>query len=123
MKQAALTLMLVAPVVLAGCAGAQNCEITPGEYQCQFGGGGDIDRTDTWRNDATQAEVKVQMGGTGDLTVTIDDADGTQVFSETFTGSGGQQTTKTTSSGTPGEWTVHIDGSYRGGLQVTIDSV
>lgn len=122
MRQALLAVLVVAPVVAAGCVTGQNCEINPGSYKCQAGGSGNLDRTDTWDNSASRAEVKVQMGGSGDLAITIQDAAGTQVFDESYTGSGGQSVTKTTSAGEPGEWTVHIQGDFNGGVQITITS-
>lgn len=120
-RGALLSVLVVAPVLLAGCAGAQNCNTTE-TYNCQFGGSGQIDRSDTWDNPGSRAEVRVQMGGTGDITVTVADAAGQQVFSESYSGSGGQQQTSTTQSGQPGDWTVRIRGTYAGGLQVTVQS-
>lgn len=117
-------LALAVPLVLAGCMGGSvNCDISTGDYECQFGGSGSIDRSDSWDNPNTKADVTVQMGGSGDITVTILDDDGTQVFRESYSGSGGQQESRDTSSGSPGDWTVEIEGQYAGGLQVQVQSI
>lgn len=123
MRHVLLAAALLGPAVLAGCMGAQNCDTTGTNYNCQFGGSGTVDRSDTWQNPTGQARVQFQMGGTGDVTVTITDAGGTQVFHQSYSNTGGAQDTSNSESGQPGDWTVRIQGSYSGGAQVTIQSI
>lgn len=129
MPRLALAFAVAATVALAGCAdflnfGGRDCEIKPGSFSCRLGGAGEIDLDESWENNASRAEVTVQMGGSGSINVTILDADGTVVFEESYsTESGGAQETRTTDEGTPGDWQVQVEGSYQGGMQVEITSV
>lgn len=125
MGDARTAALLVAPLLLvAGCmSGAVDCDSSTGSYRCSFGGSGQIDRSDTWENPNTRAEVSVDLGGSGEITVTVLDDDGTEVHRVSVSGTGGQSDSGTTDSGAPGTWTVEIEGNYAGGLDVEASSV
>lgn len=124
MRRGWLAVAAVAPVILAGCmGGAVDCDISTGSYDCSFGGSGNIDRSDSWENPNTRAEVSLDLGGSGSITVTILDDDGSQVYQESVSGSGGLSRSGQTDSGSPGDWTVEISGEYAGGLDVEASSV
>lgn len=116
---------LVASLGLAGCfnLGGQNCEISPGHLKCQVGGAGKLDISKTYVNNATQAKASIQMGGSGNATVTILDGNGTEVMTTTIDSQGGAREERTTREGIPGTWTVEIRADYQGGLQVEVESV
>lgn len=123
--KALLVASVVVAVGLAGCfdLGGRSCTIHPGDFTCQFGGSGDMDATETWQNNASRAEVTVQLGGSGNVSVTVLDDDGTQVLQmDVGTETGGAQETRTSEPGTPGSWTIELAGSYTGGLQVKAKS-
>lgn len=126
MRAKALAAVAVVGVLLvAGCAsfGGRNCDISPGDFACQFGGTGNLDESESWENPSSTAELTVQLGGSGEITVTLLDADGQQVLQETVSAeSGGAQETRTSSAGASGQWTVQIQGNYSGGLQVKVES-
>lgn len=124
MHRVATTLVTVAAVLLAGCtAGGVSCNPDPNAYRCNFGGTGDLQRTDDWGLSSQQANVTVRMGGVGTLNVTLLDANGTVVYQRMFEVQGGESFTDTTDPGEPGTWTVKLQGSYTGGLDVRLTKV
>lgn len=120
-----LVVALVASVGLTGCFnfGGQNCEISPGHLKCQVGGAGKLDISKTFLNNATQAKASIQMGGSGNVTVTVLDANGTEVMQTTIDSQGGAREERTSRQGIPGTWTVEIRADYQGGLQVEVQSL
>lgn len=129
MPRLALAFAVAATVALAGCAdflnfGGRDCEIKPGSFSCRLGGAGEIDLDESWENNASRAEVTVQMGGSGSINVTILDADNATVFEEGYnTDTGGVQETRTTDVGTAGQWRVQVNGDYQGGMQIQVKSL
>lgn len=119
---ALLGILVVASALLAGCAGATSCSNGAGSYACSFGGGGQISRSDTWSNPSGGASVQFQVGGSSNLNLAIQDASGHTVLAKSVSGSGGTNDQWTTARGTPGTWRVDIQGSYAGGLHITITS-
>lgn len=128
-----LGVALVASVALAGCAGEMNDAVDGGasaggetsssrgtSYNYNSGGSSNAESdSGTFQAPDGQADVSASAGGTGRLTVTIEDASGATVFEETYTGSGGENTNREL-SGAPGEWTVRIDVlTWQGGFTLT----
>lgn len=116
--------VLLVTIGLAGCFnfGGQNCEISPGELKCQVGGAGKLDIEKTFVNNATRAKATIEMGGSGNATVTVLDANNTEVMSTTIDSSGGAREERTSQEGVVGTWTVKINADYQGGLQVKVRS-
>lgn len=116
-----LGLLFLTTTGLAGClAGAVECSSGTGHYRCDIGGARDVDREDEWDNPHPRARVEVSAGGRVELTVTLLDAVGDRVFHETFDVDGGSETSQTSETGTPGTWTVRIEGEVRGGVDVEV---
>ncbi len=134
--------ILVASVVLAGCMGfGAGCSIEQGSFSDGQGQEGacnetnsfaygyqgqseSVSETFTWENTEGQAEVNWGAQGQGSVSVTIQDADGTTVFSDTFEGQGQGGTSKSTDSGATGDWTIRIEasafqGQFGVGVQAT----
>lgn len=125
-------LMLLASGSLAGCMGiGAACSIEQGSWSSNSGGqqavcnqtnsfsygfqdGGEASDTFTWENTEGQAEITWGAQGSGSVTVTLLDADGDQVFQDTFSGQG-QQGSAQSASGEPGEWTIEVEASGFGG--------
>lgn len=124
MRRPLVAVALVASLGFAGCfnLGGQNCEISPGHLKCQVGGAGKLDIDKTFVNNATRANATIEMGGSGNVTVTILDANNTEVMSTTIDSSGGAREQRTSQEGLPGTWTVQIRADYQGGLQVEVKS-
>lgn len=125
MRRPLVAVALVASLGFAGCfnLGGQNCEISPGHLKCEIGGAGKLDISKTFTNDATQAKATIQMGGSGNVTVTILDGNATEVMKTTVDSSGGAREERTSREGEPGTWTVEIRADYQGGLQIEVGSV
>lgn len=122
-RAAALVLLAGLAMVLAGCMGGTmsgGCDISTDRYDCGFGGTGRIEWIDTWENTGSRAQVDGGFGGTGSITITIRDADGTAVFEESFSGSGATGFDETTRSGTPGAWSIVLDGEGSGGFGIEV---
>ncbi len=108
-------------LVIAGCMAGAECTAGQGAGGQQgvcnatdsFAYGGQVsDRsgteTYTWEN--TQDTARVSWGGqagSGSVTITIEDADGRQVYRQTFSGGQGGSS-ETTDAGEPGEWTIRV---------------
>lgn len=125
-----LGVALVASVALAGCAEETNEAVDGGasaggetsssqgtSYNYNAGGSSNAESdSGTFQAPNGRAEVSVSAGGSGRMTVTIEDTSGSTVFEETYTGSGGENTNREV-SGAPGEWTVRIDvTTWQGGF-------
>lgn len=134
--------ILVASTVLAGCAAfGGGCSIAQGSFsdgQGQEGAcnetnsfaygyqgqGEGVSETFTWENTEGQADVNWGAQGQGSVSVTIQDADGTVVFSDTFQGQGQGGTSESTDPGATGDWTIEIEssgfqGQFGVGVQAT----
>lgn len=110
------------PVVLALCAAflSAGCFSSPELYTFQTGSVNPSDVHDTFEVSSGKAGVAFQVGGAGSVSVKISDADGDQVFSRSFSGSGGDQSGKEL-TGAAGEWTIDIDfGQWSGGFQLVV---
>lgn len=98
----------------AKCAGQQAWKGADGVCNTEghFAYGGEksnLTETEThdWTNPQSRAEVNWGGKGSGNLSVTIRDANGTEVYSEVFDGGQGAGS-ETTSAGAPGEWTIEL---------------
>lgn len=122
-------------LVIAGCMAGAECTAGQGAGGQQgvcnatdsFAYGGQVsDRsgTETYTWETTQDEARVSWGGqgaSGSVTITIEDADGRQVYQETFS-EGQGSSSDTTDAGEAGEWTIRVSFSgYTGqmGLGIT----
>jgi hypothetical protein len=127
-----LGLMLAGCLDVQGCVGAQGytgqsgvCNETNG---FSFGKNVSMDSSSevfTWENTLGRAEVHWGANaGMGSVTVTLEDADGNQVYQDRHASTGQKTTTQTSSPGTPGDWTVRIEFSgYTGQMGLAIAAV
>lgn len=129
---------LLMVVLLAGCVDGQGCVGAQG-YTGQMGVCNETNgfsygknvsmETSTeefpWENTMGQGEVHWGANaGMGSVTVTIQDADGTQVYRDSHSSTGQKGSSTTTSSGTPGEWTIRIEFSgYTGQMGLAVTAV
>jgi hypothetical protein len=79
---------------------------TPGSFQIQATALDNVEQTlsYTWVNAGTTANVDQSGSLSGTATVTITDADGTQVYTRSLTQTGTLQT----DAGTAGNWTIQV---------------
>lgn len=108
---------------LSGCfgAGSWSCSSLQDTFRCSFGGAGSGERAETWKNSGSKALYSISLGGTGSVTVTVKDAAGETVLAKPISGTGGQDSSGETETGTPGNWEVRIKASgLAGGLEVTL---
>lgn len=116
---------------LAGCtgqestggpAGGKSVSNNPGSFS--YSAGGALSATDdyTWQNPSPTARVSFNAGGSGSVSVTIQDSAGKQVFSRSFSGSGGTSDNLPTSPGVPGAWRIHITAQGAGGFSLNVRS-
>jgi hypothetical protein len=112
-------LRLVATALLMVAAACGDDPVAPGiepqvvnntdafSYQVSDLAGVSDTRSYTWQNTGTLAKVThaSDAGGTGSATVTITDADGTQVYSGAFATTG---EVVTSPAGTAGAWTITV---------------
>ncbi len=116
--------LLVTTGFLAGCVDS-GCEFNQGTMSGGSGQEGACNETDsfaygtqasvmsdtktwTWENTQGSAEATWGFQGTGDVTLTIQDADGTTVLQRSIGGMGQGASSATTDSGTPGAWTIQL---------------
>lgn len=105
---------LVLALAAAACSGTNTLgpenqlEVTnnPGSFQIQATALNDIKQTLVyqWENAATTANVNQSGSLSGTATLTIEDADGTQVYTRTLTETG----TLATDAGTAGTWLIRV---------------
>ena len=109
---------LVSTAALAGCFGA-GCSGSQGmggqsgvcnstdhfSYGAQ---GGPFTKTESWSWENTQERAQISWGsqGSGSIRLTVKDADGKTVFSDSWSGSGQSGASDVTSAGEPGTWTI-----------------
>lgn len=118
-RRAVLALLLPA-LLLAGCSAGGSVSNNPDHFAY---GGGAAGKSTTevyeWGNSGTAAQVSWGGGGTGTLTLTIQDAAGKQVFRRDL-GTGGVH--ERTLDGQPGTWRITLGfGNYNGGMGLNID--
>lgn len=111
---AIVALAAMGTAALAGCMGGDA-------YTLSIGGSQNLDRTDTWNNPSSRARASMSMGGSGDVTLELQDAQGQTVLTMSCSGSGGCSETQTSATGEPGDWTVQLDGQVEGGLSISIN--
>lgn len=124
--------ILLLSAALAGCAGTQTTDQAPssgGSSETRSGtsysysaGGSQAAEDDrgSFQAPSGAADLSVSAGGQGRLTVTVEDASGTVVFQETFTGSGGQSE-NTRLDGAAGRWTVRVEvQAWDGGFSLNV---
>lgn len=116
--------LLVTTGFLAGCVDS-GCEFSQGTMSGGSGQEGACNETDsfaygtqgsmmsdtktwTWENTQDQAKASWGFQGSGDVTLTIKDADGKTVLREPLGGMGQSGASATSDSGTPGEWTIQL---------------
>jgi hypothetical protein len=108
-----MALVVVASLVLAGCMQSNY-------YSYSTGGMNPANVSDTFSAPSGKGAVQVSTGGMGSATVTIKDADGKQIFRETFSGAGGSSNSKTI-EGQPGTWSIDIRFSnWQGGFSINV---
>ena len=78
----------------------------PGSFQIQATALNNVEQTlsYTWENTGTTANVNQSGSLSGTATLTITDADGTQVYTRSLTDTGTFQT----DAGTTGDWTIRV---------------
>jgi len=125
--------LLLMATFLAGCAG---CSGSQGAYGGSVGQQGVCNQQDhfsygvqgvksgsesyTWQNGGNAASVQWGGQGSGSFTVSITDAAGKSVFSQSFNG-GQQGAQQTTASGQSGAWRIDLSFSSfsgQGGLSI-----
>lgn len=116
--------LLVTTGFLAGCVDS-GCGFSQGQMGTSSGQEGACNETDsfaygtqasvmsdtktwTWENTQDQAEATWGFQGSGDVTLTIQDADGDTVLQRSIGGMGQSGASATSDSGTPGEWTIQL---------------
>lgn len=122
--------LMAAP--LAGCAsqdgesgatvGGESKQSSGSSYQYSAGGSQAAeDDQGTFQAPNGEASLSASVGGSGRLTVSVQDAGGSTVFEETYTGSGGSSTSDQL-SGQAGQWTVEVQVDYwSGGFSLNAD--
>jgi len=106
---------VLALLPLAGCAGSEaifGISQATGNFNATITGRGDSgDRSTVWVNSGTAANVSFSLavGSSGQVTLTLRDADGAQVYRETVTTDGERSRSGLTSTGTSGDWEVRIE--------------
>lgn len=116
--------LLLTTTFLAGCIGG-GCEFSQGQMGSTSGQEGACNETDsfaygtqgqiagdtktwTWENTQGQAEASWGFQGTGDVQLTIKDADGRTVLQRSLGGMGQSGSSAATDSGTAGQWTIQL---------------
>lgn len=116
--------LLLATGFLAGCVDS-GCGFNQGQMGSSSGQEGVCNETDsfaygtqgqamsdtkTWAWENTQGSADATWGfqGTGDVTLTIKDADGKTVLQRSIGSMGQGGSSTTTDSGTVGEWTIQL---------------
>jgi hypothetical protein len=117
-----LIALLALALLLAGCTGGGTVSNQPGHFSLSGGGAESGTRSYTWQNPGAAANVMWSGGGTGTVGVTIKDASGTQVFAQSYGGSGGTTGSERTSTGTPGAWSITVTWNAAGGGTLTVDT-
>ncbi|HEV8359283.1 MAG TPA: hypothetical protein VGR28_02390 [Candidatus Thermoplasmatota archaeon] len=139
MRAGFVVALLVGAATLAGCTNA-GFSGNAGTYGGPNGGasvsnnpgtfgysGGVADKSGaeryTWTNGSPTAQVSWSGGGSGSLSVVLEDAAGKEVFRQTFRGSGGASGAQRSAPGVPGSWHIKLTFSdYSGGLALSIQS-
>lgn len=104
--------VLVSSTVLSGCMDSSL-------YTLNLGTANPEDIHDTFEVNSGKVQVAVNAGGSGSATITLTDADGKEVYSQTV-GTGGSNAART-ASGAPGTWTIDIDfQNWSGGFNLAI---
>ena len=105
----------LALLTVAGCGGSEavfGIGQSTGNFNATITGRGDSgDRSTVWANTAASANVALSLavGSSGQVTVTIRDAGGTQVYRETVTTDGPRSLSGPTATGASGDWEVFIE--------------
>lgn len=105
---------------MGGPAGGKSVSNNPGSFSYAVGGLLDANDRYAWQDPAPRATVEFSAGGTGTVTVALQDSMGKSVLSRTFRRDGGSASTATSSAGAPGEWTIRIDAKGAGGFTVQV---
>lgn len=106
----------------AGMGGGKSVSNNPGSFS--YSAGGVLSASDSydWQNPSATARVSFSAGGTGTVSITIQDAAGKQVFTRSFSGSGGSSDNVPTSPGLPGMWKIRISTQGAGGFSLSVRS-
>jgi hypothetical protein len=120
-KAFALAALAVAVAGCAGYGGGSTVSNQPGHFSLSAGGAQSGSDSYDWQNPGTAARVSYSVGGAGSLSLTIADAAGHQVYSDTLSGSGGSSGTRTTQTGAPGTWRISVSWSGAGGATLSVD--
>lgn len=121
MRGVVLALALAAAVALAGCSSGGSSETSDGDsWSYSAGGQGDASESGTLEVDDGRARVSLSVGGQADVTVAVRDDGGSLVHETRCSGSGGCSKDETTDAGTPGAWTVNLQGLYNGGISAQV---
>lgn len=121
MRGTVVTLTLVAALALAGCTSGGSHEGSDGDsWSYSAGGQGDASEQGELEVDDGRAQVTLSVGGQADVTLAVQDADGSLVHEARCSGNGGCSKAETTDPGTPGEWTVSLQGLYNGGISAEV---
>lgn len=131
------TLALIASLMLSGCADAgctASNDMSGQVAVCNKKGtfaysvnAGMTSKTDsyTWENGQTKSRLSWSSNlGMGSVSVVVKDADGKQVLSKSYSGTGQRSETTTSSTGTAGSWTIEVRLSAASGqVALEIDGV
>ena len=125
-----LLVILAAFLFVAGCGEddeAPSASVSINETGSDFGGdvtgdGGSTEQSYTWTNNLSRVDwnMDITAAAGGSFNLSIDDADGNNVLSQTLTvGQGDDSRSGVSSAGTAGEWTITVtltnfsgDGSF-----------
>ena len=108
--------MLVGSLVLSGCTvsnspGGQDAVSNQDNNFSYSTNAGMTTKTENfeWTNSGSKAAVHWSMNmGMGSASLTVKDAAGKQVFTKSFSGTGQQASSQTTTTGEAGEWTITV---------------
>lgn len=120
-------LILVAPVLLAGCTGGSSGGTTTWEehdtWTYSAGGQGNADESGRLEVPTGKVRAHLSVGGQASIHLIVADDDGEIVLRLDCSGSGGCSKTRTSQTGDPGDWSIEVKGLYNGGVSVSVQPV
>lgn len=106
----------------AGPGGGKSVSNNPGSFTYSVGGAFSGTDTYTWKNPSATARISFSAGGSGSVSVLVQDSAGKTVYSKSFSGSGGSSSDQRSSPGVPGDWAIRITTSGAGGFSLSVQS-